>query len=185
MNINDFLCTLKQYGKENNIPNISEQNAQFIRKILRENHIIHLLEIGTANGYSTIHFAQELLQINGHITTIDFSQKAYEDAQEHFEMMKLTHMITQYYWDAREIIPFLNTTFDGVFIDGLKKASLDFLQLVWNHIQDDGIIIIDDVIKFRYKMENLYEYLHKKGLNYKIVQTDTDDGIMIIQKNYQ
>jgi len=45
-----------------------------------------------------------------------------------------------------------------------------------------AIIIIDDVIKFRYKMESLYEYVESENLDYKIIQIDTDDGIMIIKK---
>jgi len=46
----------------------------------------------------------------------------------------------------------------------------------------EAIIIIDDVIKFRYKMESLYEYVASENIDYKIIQIDSDDGIMIIKK---
>jgi predicted O-methyltransferase YrrM len=55
-----FLRELKTYGEQNNIPNISPENAVFLRQLIRENNTKHLLEIGSANGYSTIHFADEL-----------------------------------------------------------------------------------------------------------------------------
>lgn len=42
--------------------------------------------------------------------------------------------------------------------------------------------MIDDVIKFRHKMENLYEYLGENNIVYEILQIDEDDGIMMIQK---
>lgn len=55
-----FLNELKVHGIKNNIPNISLQNACFLRGILRKKKVKKLLEIGSANGYSTIHFACEL-----------------------------------------------------------------------------------------------------------------------------
>jgi len=55
-----FLQKLKNHGIQNDIPNISLANACFLRGILREKKTKKLLEIGSANGYSTIHFACEL-----------------------------------------------------------------------------------------------------------------------------
>jgi predicted O-methyltransferase YrrM len=34
----------------------------------------------------------------------------------------------------------------------MKRRTKDFLELVWNKVPNGGIIIIDDVIKFREKM---------------------------------
>jgi predicted O-methyltransferase YrrM len=94
----------------------------------------------------------------------------------------MQHIIRQYYGDAREIIPLLEKKYDFIFIDGLKKASLDFFILSWDKLKIGGIIVIDDVVKFRHKMENLYTYLDEKTINYEIVMVDPDDGIMLIQK---
>jgi predicted O-methyltransferase YrrM len=44
-----------------------------------------------------------------------------------------------------------------------------------------GIIIIDDVIKYRWKMNGFYEYLDSLWVKYEVIQTDPDDGIMVIQ----
>jgi len=63
MNRGDFLNKLKTYGEENDIPNISLDNARFLRELIKNNNTKHLLEIGSANGYSTIHFADELEKI--------------------------------------------------------------------------------------------------------------------------
>lgn len=41
-------------------------------------------------------------------------------------------MITHYFGDAREILPLLSDRYDFVFIDGLKKESLNFLKLIWD-----------------------------------------------------
>ena len=60
MNREEFLKELKIYGEKNDIPNISPKNARFLRTLLRKNNVQQLLEIGSANGYSTINFALEL-----------------------------------------------------------------------------------------------------------------------------
>lgn len=131
----EFLQAMKKHGEANDIPNITLQNACFLRGILRTKKVQHMLEIGTANGYSTIHFACELEEIGGKITTIEFSQLAYEDAQENFQKAGVSEIIQSYFGDARDIVPHLEETYDFVFIDGLKKRSKDFLQLVWDKVQ--------------------------------------------------
>ena len=162
------------------IPNISRENTSYLRSYIKENNVIHILEIGTAHGYSTINFADEVNTKGWSIDTIEFSQPSYETAGEHIEQSGFAN-ISQYFWDARDIIPHLNKKYDLIFIDGMKKASLQFLLLAQKKISIQGTIIIDDVIKFRHKMEDLYTYLHKHNINYEIVQIDSDDGIMIIK----
>jgi len=177
-----FLQELKKYWEEKNIPNISKKNALFLRKLIWENNIQHLLEIWSANGYSTINFALELEKTWGQITSIEFSQAAYEDASDNFEKAWVSEIISYYFWDARDILPLLPEKYDFIFIDGLKKESLNFLKITWNMALPWAIIIIDDVIKFRHKMSSLYEYVENNKLNYEIIQIDDDDGIMIIKK---
>jgi len=56
-----------------------------LRNLISSNNYTNILEIGSANGYSTICFADEVEKNNGRVTSIEFSQKAYEDAQDNFE----------------------------------------------------------------------------------------------------
>ena len=180
-NISLFLEEIYKKGQRDNVPNISQANARFLREIIQKNKIQNMLEIGTAHAYSTLHFAEELQYSWWKIDTIDVSQVAYEVAQEHIERSGLSESITQYFWDALEIIPLLEESYDFIFIDGLKQASLDFLKLSLTKITSWGIIIIDDVIKFRHKMENLYTYIEENQINHSIVPIDEDDGVMIIE----
>lgn len=55
--LDTYLKNLKKSGIERKIPNISEENAAFIKKLILEKNPKHLLEIGTANGYSSLQFA--------------------------------------------------------------------------------------------------------------------------------
>lgn len=179
----DFLKALKQHWLANDIPNITEENAAFIRKILKEKKVKKLLEIGTANGYSSITFMQEMQEFDWHITTIDFSKKSFDEAKENFEKAWVQDAITPLFWNALDILPQINEEFDFIFIDGMKRRTKDFLELTWNKLKNGWTIIIDDVIKFKDKMIWLYEYLEENNIEYEIIQIDADDGIMIIEKD--
>ena len=179
----DFLKALKQHWLANDIPNITEENAAFIRKILKEKKVKKLLEIGTANGYSSITFMQEMQEFDWHITTIDFSKKSFDEAKENFEKAWVQDAITPLFWNALDILPQINEEFDFIFIDGMKRRTKDFLELTWNKLKNGWTIIIDDVIKFKDKMIWLYEYLEANNIEYEIIQIDADDGIMIIEKD--
>jgi hypothetical protein len=42
-------------------------------------------------------------------------------------------------------------------------------------------MVIDDVLKFKDKMQRFYDYLEANGIVYDIEQVDDDDGVMLIQ----
>jgi predicted O-methyltransferase YrrM len=60
MNISQYLKSLKSSSLERKIPNISESNAEFLKELIRARKPKHLLEIGTANGYSALQFSTVL-----------------------------------------------------------------------------------------------------------------------------
>jgi predicted O-methyltransferase YrrM len=64
----------------------------------------------------------------------------------------------------------------------MKRRTVDFLSLVWDKVEPDWIIIIDDVIKFKDKMVWLTEYLETHNIQHNIIPLDPDDGIMMIIK---
>lgn len=181
MEQNIFLKELKKKSQARNIPNISEENAKFLVDLIKKNNYKKILEIGTANGYSSICLAYEI-QKWWHITTIEFSSEAHEEAKSNFKEAWVDHIITPLLWNALLILPDLQETYDFIFIDGMKKHSLSFYLLSKDKLEKWGTIIIDDVIKFKHKMLSLYEYLDENNISYEVLQIDSDDGIMIIKK---
>lgn len=177
-----FLKILKKHGLENDIPNVSIENAIFLREIIKRKKVKSLLEIGTANWFSSINFAFEMREIDWKITTIDFSKKSYDEANENFKQAWVSDMITSLFGNALDILPTLTWPYDFIFIDGMKRRTVDFLELTYDKLSSEGTIVIDDVIKFKTKMVWLYEYLEKNKIAYEIIQIDSDDGILIIEK---
>lgn len=182
MSVDEFLKNLKKHWIENEIPNISEVNARFLRDLIKIKKAKNMLEIWTANGYSSIHFALELEKTWWKLTTIEFSKLSHDKALENFEIAWVSEIINAINWNALFVIPELKETYDFVFIDGMKRRTKDFLELVWDKVENGWIIIIDDVIKFREKMVWFWEYLEEKNIKYNIIPIDIDDGIVMIVK---
>lgn len=64
----------------------------------------------------------------------------------------------------------------------MKREYLDYLLLSLPKMTDDAIIVIDDVEKFRDKMENLYIFLETRNIHYMLEKTDMDDSVMILYR---
>ena len=70
--------------------------------------------------------------------------------------------------------------FDCIFIDGAFRMTREFFDLSLPLLSPGGLIILDDSIKCRWKMEGFHEYLEGQGIGHSLVQTDADDGVMVI-----
>lgn len=175
------LKNLKKIWIEREIPNITESNAEFLKTLIRSRNPRHLLEIGTANGYSTIHFVTALGE-DSDITTIEQAWNMHIDAVTNFKNCKLKN-IYSIWWDAKAVIPTLaDGFFDFVYIDAMKREYLQYLLLTLPKMTEDAIIVIDDVEKFRDKMQDLYSYLETNNIQYHFEKTDIDDSIMILYR---
>lgn len=177
-----LLKDLRIYGKLNEVPNITGINASFLKKLIKINRTKNMLEIWTANWLSAIEFWITLEETWWKLTTIEFSSNSYNQAIENIKDALLEKTVSLLLWNALEIIPRLEDKYDFVFIDGMKRRSKDFLDLVWNKVEENGVIVIDDVIKFREKMVWLYEYLEENSIDFTIIPVDIDDWVMIIVK---
>ena len=193
-----YLKKLKISWLERKIPNISEENADFIKNLIRTRKPKHILEIGTANGYSTLQFASVFLEeslalglkesntprTKHLITTIEYAWNAHIEAVEYFSKCKIKN-IQAIWWDAKEVIPTLaDRFFDFIYIDAMKREYLNYLLLSLPKMTADALIVIDDVEKFRDKMENLYTWLSENQIPYSLEKTDIDDSIMLIERKH-
>lgn len=183
----NFLQELKKFWIKENIPNLSEVNAKFLSFLIDISWSKKVLEIWCANGYSTIRIANTLEKKWWKLKTFDVSLPSFEDAKKNVEKVWLSEIVDFNFWNFLEIWLEENEIFDFVFIDARKKYSLDFLLKIKNHIKKWWIIFIDDVIKFKFKMENLYEYVEwdQKDFEFFVLPVHDEevlDGVMILRK---
>jgi predicted O-methyltransferase YrrM len=69
-----------------------------------------------------------------------------------------------------------------LFVDARKSEYWEYVRYFESMMASQGVIICDDVIKFRHKMHWLYEYVDKMQIKVEILPLDEDDGVMIISR---
>ena len=128
--IRELIEEIRQYGVENDVPIMSVETIDTINKIIDENEIHSILEIGTAIAYSTINFASN--KNIERITSIERDDVREKIAVSNVEKSNLKN-ITLIHDDA------LNTEikekFDLVIIDAAKSQNTKFLKQMPNVLQ--------------------------------------------------
>jgi predicted O-methyltransferase YrrM len=104
-----------------------------------------ILEIGTYTGYATLCLAEALPE-NGEIHTIERDDELEDFIRRQFDRSDLKSKIHLHIGDAMEIIPQLEGNFDMVFIDADKRLYSDFYDLIFDKVNDGGIILADNTL---------------------------------------
>lgn len=188
LNIENKILEIRKFGLENSIPNVTENVGLFLNFVIKNNkNIKNVLEIGACNGLSSIYMLSELSKRNGKLETIEYVPHSILRLKENINSLNFNKYINIISSDAvlylEEINKKINKPkYDLIFIDAMKKQYLDYYLNIQNIIKKGSIIIFDDVIKYKYKMENLYNYLNKENIKYTIINIDSDDGIMVLKK---
>lgn len=181
--IEDYVKGLREFWIKNNIPNITDENSIFLRNLIKLQSTKNMLEIGSANWFSSIQFWLELKKTWWKLTTLEFSEPSQKQVLENIKAVWLEKIVTSIRTNALYEIPNLSETFDFVFIDAMKRRTKDFFDLVYDKVEMGGIIIVDDVIKFREKMWDFWEYLEKNDLEYSLISVDKDDWVLFMIKD--
>ena len=188
----EILKQIKNKALENHIPIIMDDTLEVISKIMKENQIKSILEIGTAVGYSAICFSRYMTE-NGFIDTIERDEERIKEAEKNIQDMGLQEKINIYKGDAIEILPTLNKKYDMVFIDAAKGKYPFFLKESLRMLNKDGIIFADNILykgyvmsdynkhKQRTAVRNLREYIREvtENPNIETEILEVGDGLAI------
>lgn len=179
-----YLNALYLQGRERHTPNISPINTAYLQNLLLEHKPRQLLEIGCANGYSTLRFWQVIRAWQATITTYEVSMPNIVEAEHHFAVTGADADIDLHQGNALVLLAQQPAaTFDFIFIDARKIYTLDFFVHARRLAAPGALIVIDDVIKFKDKMQNFYDYLDCNHIDYQIeLLEDDEDGVMLIRQ---
>lgn len=120
----------------------------------------------------------------GKIISSEISYNHYLYALTHLQE-KENILLYPFALDRAILSEIIYEPFDFVFIDCAKKSYAEYFEMIVGYVSDTAIIILDDVIKYKSKLQWLYSYLDKNKINYKIIQLDDGDGVMVIDMKWQ
>ena len=133
------------YAKENFVPIIRDESLNVLINTIKQNQPKHILEIGTAIGYSGI---MMLNACNAQLTTVELDRTRFLIAEQNFKRFKLTNRINSNNIDALEFLKYAvkkHLKFDFVFLDGPKGQYINYLPLLTNLLNPNGVIFADNL----------------------------------------
>lgn len=130
---------VKNYGILNEVPIMSEDTIKEIKKIIKNNNVKTILELGTAIGYSTLCFASTGID---KIVSIERDELRQSIAVKNVQNSGLSN-IELILGDALETR--IEGKFDMIIIDAAKSQNMKFFQKYENNLNEHGIIIIDNL----------------------------------------
>lgn len=193
-------CLFKEmeiFAEENRVPIIKEAERAIFRGIMAKYQPKHILEIGTAIGYSALLMAH--CGQGAKIKTLELSEERARTAQSFIDRSPYKDDIEIVVGDAGETLLSLAATemFDMVFIDAAKGQYPDYLQKILPHLNAGGVIVTDNVLfrgyvlgtgkpPRRYKtiVKRLREYLQiiNDEKIFKTMIYEDGDGLAVSQK---
>jgi predicted O-methyltransferase YrrM len=184
LSTNPHFQSMLKRASVDNIPVISPKNARFLALLLMQQRPMRVLEIGSAIGVSSAIIAHTVAQWGAHVTTIEISVPTQATAQANFTALALGN-IRSLNGDARTIIAHWalqgEPHFDCIFIDAQKSQTHVFYEAALSMLAHGGMVIVDDVWKYRQKMPLFYALLAKKMQAYSLHFVDGMDATMVIR----
>ncbi|MBS1760944.1 MAG: O-methyltransferase [Bacteroidetes bacterium] len=151
-----------------------------------------ILEIGTFTGYSALCLAKGLSE-DGLLHTIDIREDDVKLSRSYFDRSSYAAKIISHTGNATTIIPELNEIWDLVFIDADKPAYIEYFNLVFPRLRQNGFILADNVFFHGQVLEQPVKGKSAKGIEAfnKFVNERADvekvmltirDGLYLIRK---
>lgn len=130
---------IRVYGENNSVPIMSRDTITTIQRIIKDNNIKSILEVGTAIGYSTICFASTGID---KIESIERDKEKYDIAVSNVEKSGLNNISL----NLMDVFDFnTDSKYDLIIIDAAKSQNRRIFEKFMNNLNENGIIIIDNL----------------------------------------
>jgi len=127
---------------------ISPQQAEFLRFLVRISGAHAILEIGSFTGYSALAMASALPE-GGTVVALDASEEWTNIARRYWDKAGLSDRIDLRIGPAAETLAAMpeEPTFDLAFIDADKTGYPEYLSLVVPRMKSGGIVVADNTLR--------------------------------------
>jgi predicted O-methyltransferase YrrM len=153
--IRNFLQRLEESGRSHDQSesqhsqrylNLEPETAEALALLLKIARVRNLLEIGTANGYSTIWIASALAPSGGRITSIEKNPRKHRLAQENLRQTGLLPFVNLLLGEATEVVASLSGPFDCVFFDADRISAPQQLELLLPKLASPALLLADNAL---------------------------------------
>lgn len=196
----EYIVELEKEALRDEVPVIRRATGDLLRYLLRVGRPEHVLEVGTAVGYSAL-FMKECLPPESQITTIEKVEMRLVRARENLKKYDPEGRIHLVEGDAAEALRELvqkGKRYEFIFLDAAKGQYLKFLPDIMRLLTVGGTLVSDnilhdcDILESRYAVtrrdrtihsrmrEYLYTITHMEGL--ETICLSLGDGVAVSTK---
>ncbi|SEH12221.1 O-methyltransferase [Thermoleophilum album] len=141
--IDPLLAEMEELAQREGIPIVHRETGRLLALLCRLADP-HVLEVGTAIGYSTVHMARELRR--GRIVTLERDPVRAAQARDFLERAGCGARVEVVEGDALETLPRLDGTFNLLFLDGTKTEYARYLALAEPLLAPAALVAVDNVL---------------------------------------
>lgn len=151
--LDEDLAELRRSNEDESVPLILTETEGILDLLTGLTKPRHILELGTAHGYSALFFAKKLPEAR--ITTIERNPAMIVYAEDEFAKRKESERIDLRTGDAGEILDGLvqelkdadeSEKFDFVFIDAAKSHYREFLEQAEKICTKNALVVCDNIL---------------------------------------
>lgn len=175
-----FLTELEKWALKERVPIIRKETQSFLKMLLAMKQPEHILEIGTAVGFSSL-MMSECVSESCTITTIENYEKRIPIARDNFVRAGKDHQITLLEGDAMEVLKGLTGPYDFVFLDAAKAQYIYYLPELLRIMPEGAVLVSDNVlqdgniVESRFAVERRDRTIHARMREYLYELTHRDD----------
>ena len=168
---------------------ITKDTGLFYNILLKSSKTKKILEIGLSTGYSTLWFADAILENMGEIITIEQNPSKIKRAKVNFEEAGVSKIVTTIHGKALDVLNEIKQNgvkFDFIFIDADKENCKNYFDLVFPMLNVNGIIGTDNMLypeKYQIEMKRFSDHI-KTFPNAKTVTLDIGNGQELTVKTF-
>ena len=140
----EFMQKLEIFAYYNHVPIITKDTRRFLEVFLKILKPKKILEVGTAIGYSAITFANILPDTK--ITTIEIDETMFDLAYKNIKKAGYDDRINIIFDDARNVLPYLETSYDFIFMDAAKGQYTEYYEPVKKLLKSGGVLMSDNIL---------------------------------------
>lgn len=193
MEIRDVLAALEAEAAAERVPIIRAEEREALLRAAAEARPRHILEIGTAIGYSALLLAERFPEAA--VDTVELDEKRRARALRAVEEAGAAGRVRCLAGDAAEVIPRLAGPYDFLYLDGPKGQYLAHLRLAEPLLSDRAVIAADNVLfrglvraegpvphRYRTIVTRLRDYIAYAEAHYDTEIDTAGDGLAVSRR---
>jgi predicted O-methyltransferase YrrM len=139
----ELLMSLEEEARREAIPIVGPVVGELLFILARAAGARHILELGTATGYSTI-FLGRACQPGGKVMSLERDESFAQRARDNFTGAGLNQVIEVRVGEALELLAALPGPFDFIFLDIDKQSYLSALPHCYRLLKTGGLLVADN-----------------------------------------